>query len=153
MAIVPPLHGRIAIRPYDMTVMAYCMQIFLFYYMWKGRVDKMNTLVSVAIVPIGAGDSLSKHVAEIVRVIEASGLPNRTTAMSTEIEGDWDDVMKVVKEATTVLTSKGIRTSVILRADIRPGRTNTINSKIEKLDSILGDAADRTTLKADTGSQ
>ena len=109
----------------------------------------MNTLVSVAIVPLGVGDSLSSHVAEIVKVIESSGLPNRTTSMSTEIEGEWDDVMKVVKDATFMLASKGIRTSVILRADIRPGRTNTINSKIEKLDSILGDAADRATLKAD----
>jgi len=97
----------------------------------------MNTLVSVAIMPIGAGDSLSGYVAEIVKIIEASGLPNRTTSMSTEIEGDWDDVMRVVKDATFVLANKGIRTSVILRADIRPGRTNTINSKIEKLESIL----------------
>jgi len=97
----------------------------------------MNTLVSVAIVPLGAGDSLSSQVAEVVRVIEASGLPNRTTAMSTEIEGDWDDVMKVVKDATFVLASRGIRVSVSLRADVRPGHTNTINSKIEKLNSIL----------------
>ena len=51
--------------------------------------------------------------------------------------------MNVVKEATFVLASKGIRTSVILRADIRPGRTNTINSKIEKLDSILGESTSR----------
>ena len=106
----------------------------------------MNTLVSVAIVPLGVGDSLSGYVADVVRVIEASGLQNRTTSMSTEIEGDWDDVMKVVKEASFVLAEKGIRTSVILRADIRPGRTNTINSKIEKLDSILGNAAERDTL-------
>jgi len=103
----------------------------------------MNTLVSVAIVPLGVGDSLSGHIAEVVRVIEASGLQNRTTSMSTEIEGDWDDVMNVVKEATFVFASKGIRTSVILRADIRPGRTNTINSKIEKLDSILSESASR----------
>jgi len=40
----------------------------------------MNTLISVAIFPLGAGDSLSSYVAEIVKVIEASGLPNRTTA-------------------------------------------------------------------------
>ena len=97
----------------------------------------MNTLASVAIVPLGAGDSLSGQIAEVVKVIEASGLPNRTTSMSTEIEGDWDDVMKVVKDAAFILASKGIRTSVSFRADIRPGRTNTINSKIEKLDSIL----------------
>jgi len=100
----------------------------------------MNTLASIAIFPLGAGDSLSSYVAEVVKVIEASGLPNRTTSMSTEIEGDWDDVMAVVKDAAFVLASKGIRTNVSFRADIRPGRANTINTKIEKLESILGGA-------------
>ena len=97
----------------------------------------MNVLVSVAIIPLGVGDSLSSHVAEVIKVIEASGLPNRTTSMSTEIEGDWDDVMNVVKEAVSVFADKGIRTSVSLRADIRPGHINTITTKVEKIDSIL----------------
>ena len=98
----------------------------------------MNTLISLSIYPMGAGENLSAYVAEVVRVIEASGLPHRTTAMSTEIEGDWDEVMRVVKDATFVLAEKGLRTGVNFRADIRPGRTNTMTSKVEKLDSILG---------------
>ena len=113
----------------------------------KRKVDRMNTLAAIAIVPLGAGDSLSSYVAEVVKVIEASGLPNRTTSMSTEIEGDWDDVMAVVKDAAFVLASKGIRTNVSFRADIRPGRTNTINTKIEKLESILGSVTDNTDSK------
>jgi len=99
----------------------------------------MNTLVSVSIYPMNTkGEGLSAYVAEVIKVIEASGLQSRTTAMSTEIEGDWDDVMRVIKDATFVLAEKGFRTSVNFRADIRPGRTNTITSKVEKLDSILG---------------
>ena len=98
----------------------------------------MNILAAVAIAPIGTGETLSKDVAEVIKVIEASGLPNRTTSMFTEIEGEWDEVMKVVKEATFVLARKGLRTSLTLKADIRPGRTNTIESKVEKIDSILG---------------
>ena len=99
----------------------------------------MNTLIAVAIYPMDAGkEGLSAYVSEVIKVIEESGLPHRTTAMHTEIEGEWDDVMKVVKEATLVLASKGFRTGVSFRADIRPGYTNTIRTKIEKLDSILG---------------
>ena len=97
----------------------------------------MNTLVSVAIVPLGVGDSLSSHIADVIRLIDKSGLPHRTTSMSTEIEGEWDDVMRVVKDAVSVFTDKGIRTNLILRADIRPGHVNTITSKVEKIDSIL----------------
>jgi len=98
----------------------------------------MNTLIAVSIAPFGVGETLSEHVAEVVKVIESSGLPHRTTSMFTEIEGEWDEVMKVVKDATFVLAEKGYRTSVTLKADIRPGSSNRITGKIEKLDSILG---------------
>ncbi|KQM11679.1 hypothetical protein AOA80_06480 [Methanomassiliicoccales archaeon RumEn M1] len=97
----------------------------------------MNTLVAVAIAPIGVGDELSAEVAEVVKVIRASGLPNRTTSMFTEIEGEWDEVMKVVKDATFVLASKGIRTEVVLKADVRPGFSNMIQAKVDKVNNIL----------------
>lgn len=94
----------------------------------------MNTLVAVAIAPCGTGDELS---AEVVRVIRESGLPNRTTSMFTEIEGDWDEVMQVVRDATFVLASKGIRTEVVLKADIRPGFTDTMTGKLERMEAQI----------------
>ncbi len=97
----------------------------------------MNTLVAVAIAPFGVGEELSAEVAEVVKVIRESGLPNKTYSMFTEIEGEWDEVMKVVKEATYVLAEKGIRTEVILKADVRPGFTNTMEAKVEKVNTIL----------------
>lgn len=101
----------------------------------------MNTLVAVAIAPFGVGDELAEHVAEVVRVIRESGLKNRTYSMFTEIEGEWDDVMRVVKDATFVLAEKGIRTEVILKADIRPGFEGMMDRKVKVVDDILeGDA-------------
>ena len=97
----------------------------------------MNTLVAVAIAPFGVGDELAEEVAEVVRVIRASGLPNKTYSMFTEIEGEWDEVMKVVKEATFVLAEKGIRTEVVLKADIRPGVEGTMETKVAKVDALL----------------
>ncbi len=97
----------------------------------------MNTLVAVAIAPFGVGEELSAEVAEVVKVIRESGLPNKTYSMFTEIEGEWDEVMKAVKAATYVLAEKGIRTEVILKADIRPGFTNTMEAKVEKVNTIL----------------
>ena len=99
----------------------------------------MNTLIAVAIAPFGEGDELSKEVAEVIKVIRNSGLPNQTTSMFTEIEGPWDEVMEVVKQATFVLANKGIRTEVVLKADIRPGFTDTMNKKIQSINNILGE--------------
>ena len=101
----------------------------------------MNTLIAVAIAPCGVGDELSYDVAEVIRVIRSSGLPCRTTSMFTEIEGEWDEVMRVVKEATMVLANKGIRTEVVLKADIRPGHFHMMEEKVRKVDRILGGAS------------
>lgn len=97
----------------------------------------MNTLIALCIAPCGTGDELAADVAEVVRVIRASGLPNRTYSMFTEIEGEWDEVMRVVKEATWVLASKGIRTEVVIKADIRPGYTGTMEGKIDRLEAAI----------------
>ena len=101
----------------------------------------MNVLVAVAIAPFGVGEELAPYVSQAVKVIRDSGLPNRTYSMFTEIEGEYDEVMQVVKDATFVLAEAGIRTEVILKADIRPGFTDTMNTKVQKVDYILGDGA------------
>lgn len=97
----------------------------------------MNTLIAVAIAPCGTGDELAKEVAEVIRVIRASGLTNRTNSMFTEIEGEWDEVMQVVKDAAFVLAEQGIRTEVVLKADVRPGFTQMMQGKIERVENIL----------------
>ena len=97
----------------------------------------MNTLVAISIAPSGTGEDLATYVADVVRVIRASGLPNRTNSMFTEIEGDWDEVMEVVKRATFVLAERGLRTQLVLKADIRPGHTNTMQAKVAKVDALL----------------
>lgn len=97
----------------------------------------MNTLIALAISPVGTGDELSADVAEVVKVIRESGLPNKTSSMFTEIEGEYDEVMEVVKKATFVLAQKGIRTEVVLKMDIRPGYTDTMSGKLDRLEKHL----------------
>lgn len=99
----------------------------------------MNALVAVAIAPFGEGEELSEYVADVLRVIRASGLKNRTSSMFTEIEGEFDEVMRVVRDATLVLAEKGIRTEVVLKADIRPGYENMMERKVEVVEELLGD--------------
>lgn len=97
----------------------------------------MNTLIAFSVAPFGAGEELSDAVAEVVQIIRNSGLKNRTYSMFTEIEGEWDDVMRVVKDATFVLAQKGLHTELVLKADIRPGYTNTMDGKLERLESSI----------------
>jgi uncharacterized protein (TIGR00106 family) len=94
-------------------------------------------LVAFSITPLGTGDSVGELVAEAVRVVRESGLPNRTDAMFTTVEGDWDEVMDVVKRATDAVAAKAPRVSLVVKADIRPGITDGLTSKVETVERYL----------------
>ncbi|RFD76337.1 hypothetical protein AXE75_03250 [Gardnerella vaginalis] len=98
---------------------------------------KTNTVAALCIAPSGVGEELSEYVADCVKVIRDSGLKNETNSMFTNIEGEFDDVMRVVKDATMVLVEKGYRTGVILKLDIRPGFSGQMEAKSALVDKIL----------------
>jgi uncharacterized protein (TIGR00106 family) len=94
-------------------------------------------LVAFSVTPLGTGESVGELVAEAVRVVRESGLPNRTDAMFTTIEGEWDEVMAVVKRAADAVAAKAPRVSVVLKADIRPGVTDGLTSKVAHVEEYL----------------
>ena len=94
-------------------------------------------LVAFSITPLGVGDSVGEAVAEAVRVVRASGLPNRTDAMFTTIEGDWDEVMAVVKQAVDAVAARAPRVSLSLKADLRPGVTDALTAKLATVERHL----------------
>ncbi|MDT5043051.1 MAG: hypothetical protein QOE51_4036 [Actinoplanes sp.] len=96
-------------------------------------------LVAFSITPLGVGDSVGDLVAEAVRVVRASGLPNRTDAMFTTVEGEWDEVLAVIKQAVDAVAAHAPRVTVSLKADIRPGVTDALTAKVEHIERKLAD--------------
>jgi len=96
-------------------------------------------LVAFSVTPLGVGEGVGEIVAEAVRVVRASGLPNRTDAMFTTVEGDWDEAMGVVKQAVDAVAARAPRVSVVIKADLRPGVTDGLTSKVETVERYLAD--------------
>jgi uncharacterized protein (TIGR00106 family) len=94
-------------------------------------------LVAFSVTPLGVGEAVGEYVAEAVRVVRASGLPHRTDAMFTTVEGDWDQVMGVVKQAVDAVAARAPRVSVVLKADVRPGVTGALDAKVEAVERYL----------------
>jgi len=94
-------------------------------------------LVAFSVTPLGVGDAVAEYVADAVRVVRDSGLPNQTDAMFTTIEGEWEEVMSVVKAAVDAVAARAPRVSVTLKADIRPGVTGALQSKVESVERYL----------------
>ena len=94
-------------------------------------------IVAFSVTPLGVGESVGEYVADAVRVVRESGLPNRTDAMFTSIEGEWDEVMDVVRRAVEVVAARAPRVSMVLKADVREGVADGLTSKIETLERHL----------------
>jgi uncharacterized protein (TIGR00106 family) len=97
-------------------------------------------LVAFSVSPTGGDDTggVSAAVAEAVRVVRASGLPNETNAMFTNVEGEWDEVMAVVKQAVNAVAAVAPRVSLVLKADIRAGHSGQLTAKVESIERELG---------------
>ena len=99
-------------------------------------------IVAFSISPSGGDETggVSEAVAEAVRVVRTSGLPYETNAMFTNVEGDWDEVMDVVRRAVEAVAGRSPRTSLVLKADIRPGFTGQLSAKVARVDELLDGA-------------
>ncbi|MFC3995092.1 MTH1187 family thiamine-binding protein [Nocardiopsis sediminis] len=98
-------------------------------------------IVAFSVSPLGAGESVAPAVARAVRVVRESGLPNQTDAMFTSIEGEWDEVMDVVKRAVTAAGDGANRVSLTLKADIRGGVSDGLTQKVESVERELAAGA------------
>ena len=87
-------------------------------------------IVDFSIFPIGKGVSLSRYVAEAYRIIEDSGLPHEFHAMGTNIEGEWDEVIGVIKACRDRFLETVERVSISIRIDDRKGRSDRLDRKV-----------------------
>ncbi len=98
-------------------------------------------IVAFSISPTNGDETggVSEAVAAAVRVVRESGLPHETNAMFTNIEGEWDEVMAVVKKAVDVVSEVSPRVGLVLKADIRPGWDGQLTAKVERVERLLED--------------
>jgi uncharacterized protein (TIGR00106 family) len=98
-------------------------------------------LAAFSISPTAADEtgSVSEAVAAAVQVVKESGLPWELTSMFTTVEGEWDEVMAVVKRAVDAVAAVSPRVGLVLKADIRPGYDGQLTAKVERVERLLGE--------------
>ncbi|MHC4498904.1 MAG: MTH1187 family thiamine-binding protein [Planctomycetota bacterium] len=95
-------------------------------------------LVDFSIMPVGKGESLSKHVAEAVKLIIDSGLPYKVGPMATSIEGNWDEVMDLIKKAKDKMLETCNRVIITIKIDERKDTRDRLTGKLESVERQLG---------------
>jgi uncharacterized protein (TIGR00106 family) len=96
-------------------------------------------LAAFSVTPMGGDDSVSATVAEVVREVRASGLPNETNAMFTNVEGDWDEVMALIGRCVDLAAARAPRVSLVVKVDHRPGHVGALRTKVEAVERHLSD--------------
>ncbi len=95
-------------------------------------------ITAFSITPLGAGEHVSALVAEAVRTVRSSGLPSETNAMFTNVEGDWDEVMAVIKRCAEQMSASAPRLSIVIKVDYHPAAgAGEMAAKLERLERDL----------------
>ncbi len=95
-------------------------------------------LAVFSIVPIGAGSSIGDQLAEVLKIVDASGLPYKINPMGTVVEGEWDDVIGLVKKCHKAVMKTGERAMTTISIDDRKGRPNRIEEKVKSIERRIG---------------
>jgi len=95
-------------------------------------------IAEFSIVPVGKGEELAKLVAGIVDIIDKSGLPYQLTAMGTLVEGEWDDVLALIKECHFKMRRQGARVLTRISIDDRENAVNRLTGKVRDVEKLLG---------------
>ncbi|HVO65282.1 MAG TPA: MTH1187 family thiamine-binding protein [Syntrophales bacterium] len=93
----------------------------------------MSVIVDFSIFPIGKEESVSKYASRAVKIIKDSGLPYHIGPMGTAIEGEWDEVIAVVKRCMEDLKKDCNRLYMTMKVDCRQGEYGRMEKKVKKV--------------------
>ncbi|PIE68957.1 MAG: hypothetical protein CSA21_04590 [Deltaproteobacteria bacterium] len=95
-------------------------------------------LASFAVIPVGEGEELQEHIAAIVELIDASGLPYKLGAMQTTLEGDQSQVMDVIMRCHNLMRERTSRVLTSITIDDRKGAVDRLEGKVRDVETVLG---------------
>ncbi|KAJ9152129.1 hypothetical protein NKR23_g2828 [Pleurostoma richardsiae] len=91
------------------------------------------------LIPVGKGEvSVAKEVAEVQKLLKASGLTYTMHSAGTTVEGSWDDVMRVIGQAHSLVHQMGTkRVQTSMRVGTRTDKKQTAADKVKRVEGLL----------------
>jgi len=95
-------------------------------------------IANFSVVPIGKGNSLSTQVAEVLKIVDESGINYKLHSMGTILEGDWDEILKLIKKCHERTLEDSDRVLTTITIDDRKGKSGRIVGKVQSVERKLG---------------
>jgi uncharacterized protein (TIGR00106 family) len=94
-------------------------------------------LLEFSMSPLGKGESVGKYVTRSVDIIDKSGVEYRLNPMGTVLEGEWDDVMAVMRRCFLRMRQDCNRISCTVKIDYRKGHRGRLTAKTASVEKRL----------------
>ena len=95
-------------------------------------------LVEFSVLPVGSGSSLGGRLAKVLEIVDSSGLPYKVNPMGTVVEGNWNDITKLIKKCHSTVMKTEERVITTISIDDRKGKPNRIEEKVKSVERRLG---------------
>jgi uncharacterized protein (TIGR00106 family) len=95
-------------------------------------------LVQFSIVPLGKGESVSEQISKVLKIVDDRGLPYKVTPMGTVVEGEWNEVMALIRTCHLELLKSIPRLITTITIDDRPEKPDRITEKVRSVEKKLG---------------
>jgi uncharacterized protein (TIGR00106 family) len=95
-------------------------------------------LIEFSIVPVGSGSSIGDRLAEVLKIVDESGLPYKINPMGTVVEGEWDELLNLVRKCHNAVLKNEERVLTSISVDDRKGRPNRLDEKVKSVERRLG---------------
>jgi uncharacterized protein (TIGR00106 family) len=95
-------------------------------------------VVDLSIIPLGTGVSISPEIAKVVRIIDGSGVPYTVTPMGTVLEGEWDQIIGLIKQCHDEVLKNAERVYTKITIDDRKGKSDRLRGKVTSLEAKVG---------------
>jgi uncharacterized protein (TIGR00106 family) len=95
-------------------------------------------LAEFSIVPIGVGTSIGDYLADVFRIVDESGLPYKVNPMGTCVEGEWNEIMRLIRKCHASVMKQADRSIITISIDDRKGKPKRLELKVKSVEKRLG---------------
>jgi uncharacterized protein (TIGR00106 family) len=95
-------------------------------------------LVELTIIPMGGDSHTSTELAEVLKIIDESGLRYELTPSATCIEGEWDEVMGLIRNCHERVRSGSSHVVTNIKIEDEAGVKNKLSANVSSVEDKVG---------------
>lgn len=95
-------------------------------------------LVELSIIPIGAKSHVSQEIANVLRIVENSGIPYRLTPTATCLEGEWNDIMALIHKCHKYVRRHQPHVITTITIEDEEGARSKLSENIRSVEEKIG---------------